>query len=49
MNWSMQSNKHLSAEHLHKPDKKQLGQHLEKDYLPLQKGTQVKRRSCFQH
>ena len=49
MNWSMQNLKHYSAEHLHKPDKNRLGQNLEKDCLPLQRGTQVKRRSCFQH
>ena len=47
MNWSMQAHKHLSDEHLHKPDKKRLGQNLEKDYLPLQKGIQIKRCSCL--
>jgi hypothetical protein len=47
MNWSMQSNKHLSAEHLHKVDKQHLGQNVEKEFLPTQKGSRNKRRTRF--
>lgn len=49
MNWSMERQTHYSAEHLHKPNKRQLGQNVEKDFLPLQKGEQFKRRIRFQH
>ena len=48
MNWSMQSHKHYSAEHLHKVDKRHLGQNVEKEVLPIQKGSRNKHRTGFQ-